>query len=531
MVSRNRVEGSADGPPNEGKRRAESLPPLPGMQHSTRPRSPRDLANPIRVRAMNLASARSLVILAALWAAACAVNPATGKRELALVGEGQEVQMGREADGEVSSSLGLVADTALQTYIGRVGLQLAATSERPELPWSFKVVDDPVVNAFALPGGFIFVTRGILAHFESEAELAGVLGHEIGHVTARHSVSQMSRQQIQQIGLGVGMILSEDVRKYGDILAAGLGLLNLRYSRGDETQADELGVRYISRVGYDPEAMVGVFQMLATVGGGGGGARLPEWQLTHPYPENREAHIREVIRSVGVTPSLDAGRDRYLDRIHGLVYGENPREGYFKGSLFLHPDLAFRLRFPEGWRTVNQRSAVAAVTPAEDALVILELEEGASDPAVALRAFLTQDGMRGGTARAGRTGQIAWARAPFASTSEQGELRGDVLFARHGGNVYRILAVASSTAWTAAAGPAAATLDSFAALTDPAVLAVRPRTIRVVTLRADATFEDFYRRNPMPIPLAEAALLNRRDPGERIAAGTRLKRVVGDPLP
>lgn len=480
---------------------------------------------------MRFRSAPTLVIVAAPLALACAVNPATGKRELALVGEGQEIQMGREADGEITSSMGLVADTSLQAYVSRVGLQLAARSERPDLPWSFKVVDDPVVNAFALPGGFLYVTRGILAHFESEAELAGVLGHEIGHVTARHAVSQMSRQQLEQIGLGVGMILSEDVRKYGDVLAAGIGLLNLRYSRGDETQSDELGVRYMSRVGYDPDAMVGVFQMLASVSGGEGGARVPEWQLTHPYPENREAHIREVIRATGATPSLDAGRDRFLDRIQGLVYGNNPREGYFKGSLFLHPDLAFQLRFPEGWKTVNQRSAVAAMTPAEDAIVILELQGDAQDPSAALHSFLAQEGMQGGSARTGQTGQITWARAPFAATSEQGELRGEVLFARHGGDVYRILAVGSAAVWPTVSGPAGATLGSFGALTDARVLAVQPWTIRVVALRAAATFEDFYRRNPMPIPLEEAALLNRRAPGDRMAAGTRLKRVVGEPLP
>jgi len=484
---------------------------------------------------MSFLSVRSLVILAAPFALACAVNPATGERELSLIGEGQEIAMGREADGEISAQLGLVADAALQSYVSRLGRSLAAKSERPDLPWSFKVVDDPAVNAFALPGGFLYVTRGILAHFDNEAELVGVLGHEIGHVTARHSVSQMSRQQLQQIGLGVGMIFSEGVRNYADLLAAGLGILNLRYSRGDETESDELGVRYLSRAGYDPGAMVGVFRMLASVGGDGEGARVPEWQLTHPYPENREAHIRQVIQSVADTMaarrSVDAGRDRYLDRIQGLVYGDNPREGYFKGPLFLHPDLEFRLRFPEGWKTVNQRSAVAAVTQAEDALVVLELAPEAQDPAAALQAFLTQEGMQSGRARAGESGGIAWARAPFAATSEQTELRGEVMFARHGGHVFRILAYAPATVWPGVSGPASRTMDSFARLTDPAVLAVRPWTIRVVTTRAASTFESFWQRNPMPIPLEEAARLNRLSPGDRVPTGARLKRVVGDPLP
>ena len=125
--------------------------------------------------------------VAFLLLAACAVNPATGRREISLVSESREIQMGRDADPEITASLGMVDDPELQAYVTRLGDMLAATSERPALPWSFKVVDDPLVNAFALPGGFIYVTRGILAHFDSEAELVGVLGHEIGHVTAQHS--------------------------------------------------------------------------------------------------------------------------------------------------------------------------------------------------------------------------------------------------------------------------------------------------------------------------------------------------------
>ena len=213
--------------------------------------------------------------------AACAVNPATGEREFSLVSEGQEIELGRQADPEVAAQFGIVDDAGLQSYVSGIGMRIARDSERPNLPWSFKVVDDPIVNAFALPGGFIYVSRGILAHFDSEAELAGVLGHEVGHVTARHSASQMSRQQLQQIGLGVGMIFSETVREYGQLAMVGLQLMNLKYSRGDESESDELGLEYIGRQGYDPEAMIGVFQMLASVSGSGDG-RVPEWQLTHP---------------------------------------------------------------------------------------------------------------------------------------------------------------------------------------------------------------------------------------------------------
>jgi predicted Zn-dependent protease len=153
------------------------------------------------------------------------------RRTIVILAALQEIQMGREYDPQVAASMGLDPDTALQRYVQDLGTRLAARSERPGLPWTFRVVDDPVVNAFALPGGFVYVTRGILAHLNSEAELSAVMGHEIGHVTARHSATQMSRQQLAQVGLALGSVLSKDVERYGGIASAALGVLFLKYSR------------------------------------------------------------------------------------------------------------------------------------------------------------------------------------------------------------------------------------------------------------------------------------------------------------
>lgn len=462
--------------------------------------------------------------------AACAVNAATGKRELSFIGEGREIEMGRQADGDVSTSLGLVSDSALQAYVSGLGLSLAAVSERPGLPWSFKVVDDPVVNAFALPGGFVYVTRGILANFQSEAELVGVLGHEIGHVTARHSVSQMSRQQLEQVGLGVGMILSSDVRQFGDVLAAGLGLMNLRYSRGDETQSDELGVRYMTKAGYDADSMVGVFQMLASVSGGGD-SRVPEWQLTHPYPENREAHIRQVIAASDLPEGGRVESRIFLDHIDGIVYGENPREGYFKEDRFVHPDLALEMRFPQGWKGVNERAAVGAVSPAKDAMVVLSAAEAASDPVVALRSFLTQEGVTGGRIREEEAYGQPRARALFAAATDGGGLKGEVMFVRHGAAVFRILAYSTEDRWDGYAAIAGRALSSFAPLTDTAILAVKPARIEMVVVPTDMSLADFNRAYPSVVPLEEVARLNRLSPDARVASGTRIKRVAGTPIP
>src|SRR3954469_9255079 len=181
---------------------------------------------------------RSLAL--SLMVAACATNPVTGKRKLSLVSEQQEIQMGQEGAQQVAQEIGLINDQALQNYVQGVGAAIAAKSERPNLPWTFRVVDDPSPNAFALPGGFIFVTRGLLDLMNNEAEMAFGVGHEIGHVTARHSVQQMSQQQVAQLALGVGAVLSPTVAQFGNVASQGLGLLFLKYGRDDERQADDL---------------------------------------------------------------------------------------------------------------------------------------------------------------------------------------------------------------------------------------------------------------------------------------------------
>ena len=473
---------------------------------------------------------RTIPLAALAVLAACAVNPATGERELSLVSESQEIQMGRESDPQIVSTFGLVEDEALQSYVAGIGRRLAGVSERPDLPWTFRVVDDPLVNAFALPGGFIYVTRGILAHFDSEAELAGVLGHEIGHVTARHSVSQMSRQQLQQLGLGVGMIFSETIRDVGGLLSAGLQLMNLRYSRGDETESDELGLRYIGRLGYDPESMIGVFEMLAGAGGGAGG-QVPEWQLTHPHPENRAENIRAEIAEQGIATGGQVERQAFLEHIDGITFGANPREGYFKESRFVHPELEVELTFPSGWATVNQRTMVAAIDSEQQAMITLQVAEGATSPRAALTEFLSQEGITAGPVREeSRTG-IDVARAEFEATTEQGVLRGELAYLRHGDVLYQLMGYGVRDAWGSHAASVRATISSFAPLTDRAILDAEPWILEVRTLGSASSLASYASRNPSPVELEQLALLNRVSPQDVLPADARIKWVVGEPLP
>ncbi len=467
----------------------------------------------------------------AVFFAGCATNPATGEKQFSLISEGQEIQMGLEADPSIVASMGLDPDSGRQRYVRELGMKLARVSERPNLPWTFRVIDDPVVNAFAIPGGHIYVTRGILAHLNSEAELASVLGHEIGHVTARHSVTQMSRQQLAQFGLVVGTVLKPGLSRYAGIASQGLGVLFLKYSRDDESQADQLGLRYMRRGGYDAHRMPEVFALLDRVSQASGGGRVPEWLATHPNPGNRRESIERQIATI---PAESIGtvvnRDGYLRHIDGVVFGENPRDGFFKGTEFFQPELKFRITFPAGWKTQNQRQAVVGVSEQQDAIEALSLSDQAT-PEAAAQAFFSKQGIRGSANRGSVHGFAAAGGLFSAITEDSTVLAGRVAFLAYDGRVYQLLAYAPQARWSAYAGATDQSMGSFDRLTDPTLLAVQPWHVQVVPITQAMTIDAFVQRYPGPTPAATIALVNNVDAGTRFASGTLLKRIVGQPLP
>jgi predicted Zn-dependent protease len=471
------------------------------------------------------------LLVAAVATLTCARNPATGSRELMLVSEGQEIAIGKENDPAIVAQMGLVPDSGLQRYVSGLGMALARASERPNLPWTFRVIDDPVVNAFAVPGGFIYVTRGILAHLNSEAELIAVLGHEVGHVTARHSAAQMSKAQVANLGLIVGMVVEPGFAQYAQTASQGLGLLFLKFGRDDERQADELGLRYLRRTGYDARQMPAVFTMLGRVSAARPGDRVPTWLASHPDPEDRRGRME---RAVAAIPAESLGRTvnrvPYLQQLEGLVFGSDPREGFFKGGRFFHPGLEFRIEFPALWTMTNQKQGVAAMSPQQDAVVQLTIEQKAKTPEAAAQAFFGQSGVRGDPAAARINGFAAQAGA-FAAQTEGGILEGVVAFVAYGGAVYRLLGYGPSTRWSAHAGDVRRTIESFDRLTDPVMLRVQPHRVTVVTLPRAMTLEQFAAAYPGPITIAELARLNNVNEGARFAVGDRVKWVIGDPLP
>lgn len=316
---------------------------------------------------------RRLFLAAVLGAvtAACATNPVTGKKQMSLLSEAEELAIGQQQDVEIRREMGVYDDPALQRYVDDIGRELARNSHRPNLPWSFTIVDSPAINAFALPGGYIYVTRGLLAYLDDESELAGVLGHEIGHVAARHAAQAYTRQAQANLGLTILSIFVPSTRPFTDLGATGLGVLFLKHGREAELEADRLGVEYGSGAGYDP---AGVPRFLATLARVNAMSErgVPNWLSTHPEPGSRVTRAEPVAGRFASADATKVNRDQYLERIHGLVFGDNPKDGVVRGSEFLHPLLRIGVKFPEGWELTNTPDAVMAQEPGTQHFMVLQ---------------------------------------------------------------------------------------------------------------------------------------------------------------
>ncbi len=477
--------------------------------------------------ALRFPATLAYITLCAL-ASGCATNPVTGKHELSLVSESQEIAMGKQAAEETRQGIGVVKDDALQAYVQSVGSKLAARGERPNLPWSFQVVDDPTPNAFALPGGFIFVTRGLIGYMDSEAELAAVLGHEIGHVTAKHSVEQISRAQIAQIGLGLGMILAPDLQQFGGLLSSGMQLLFLKFGRDAERQADELGFGYALEEKYDVREMDDVFRSLRRLSKQQKDASpLPAWASTHPDEGERIAEVRKRVAALppGALKGSRTGKEEFLTRIEGLSFGENPRQGYFEQNRFMHPDLAFQFAFPAGWKTQNLPQAVVGISPQQDAAI--ELTMVRDEPARAAQQFLSQQGLQAGASGRRTVNGLPAVVAKFGAQTQQGVVQGMVGFISYRNATYQLTGYSPAQRYETRERSFLNAIDSFGPLTDRTALSVQPNHIEIVKLTRAMTLEEFSRAYPSNVDIRTLAVINQvPNAAAVLPAGKWAKQVV-----
>ena len=466
----------------------------------------------------------TLFVLASLsWLlSACATNPVTGGSDFVLMSEDQEISLGQKYNSEILKEMPAYPDPVLEELVQRVGKQLASHSHRPGLDYHFTIVDSAQVNAFALPGGYIYITRGMLAYLNSEAELAAVLGHEIGHVTARHSVRQQSTTAVTGI---LGAVLAASTGIQGvDSLTNMAGTAIVRgYGREHELEADRLGAEYLARSGYDPEAMLQVVGILknqetfeTAVAKKEGRQANVYHGLFSTHPDN-DARFREVImaaKKYKTDSTSRIGRDSYLLRLDGLTFGDSEREGVVRGNHFYHRELDISLTFPSGWKIDNQTSRVIATPKANDGLIQLTMDS--LDKKVTPKQFMQQhlklnnlrqgktfsaNGLQGYTA-------VATGNTPF----RQRRIRYVVV--NRNNNAYIFAGTARSTAQASKYdADILATAKSLHPLTQSEKKLATGKKLDIIRAPQGATWASLARRSPITnYPEEQLRLLNDQYP-------------------
>jgi predicted Zn-dependent protease len=312
----------------------------------------------------------------------------TGASGPSLISEKKERELGHEAAGEVARTVGLVQDPALVRYVGEIGQRLAAETGSPNVSYEFHVVDDTEPNAFALPGGFVYVTRGILALANSEDELAGVIGHEIGHVVARHSVRRLETATPLALLFGVPSAIAGIVSPTLGGIIGGVGTLAsgavlAPYSREQEREADRIGVDLAARAGWDPAGLPSMLRTLEREQAlAGSDPSRVSFFANHPSTPERVKDTTAAAQRLTrrAARPIAASRSAFLARLDGLVVGPDPANGVFVGATFEHPDLGFALDMPAGWKTKNTPATAIAVQPNGRAAVALQLVAEGDDP-------------------------------------------------------------------------------------------------------------------------------------------------------
>ncbi len=459
----------------------------------------------------------------------CATNPVTGRNEISLVSGAQEVAAGKEALAATEAEYGFYPDAGWAARVNTVGQKLASVSHVPTLEWQFHVVDDASVNAFAAPGGYIFITRGILPYMNNEAQLAGVLGHECGHVTARHYNRQASRQALTNLGLGVAGALSPTVAKFGQVAQSGLGLLFLKYSRDQENEADALGVQYSVKGGWDAREMAGTYRALGRISAAAG-TSLPNYLSTHPDPASREGTVRQLAATaVGARTDLKIDHDGFVRALDGMVFGPDPQQGYFEGDRFYDPGLTFYMDFPAGWQHQNTRQTVMAGLSDQSALMQLSLVDlGNLSPGQFVAQLASSGKIVSSEGRSETVnGQPAWV-GRVTVKDDQGRTGVLVLaiVRQTGSRAFQVLGQ------TRAAGDAneqaiIAAARSIRTLTDANRLSATPAHLKIVPAPRAGTFESVVTGlGAQGASLAETAILNGVAAGDPVRQGQLLKIVT-----
>jgi predicted Zn-dependent protease len=499
------------------------------------PRAPRIAAADARRRLIVTAPAVLLLVLGG----GCAMNPVSGRPELVLVSRAQEQELGEEESRRVADEMGLVDSPALRAYVEQIGHRLAKHAPGGDTNYSFRIVDVQEPNAFALPGGYVYASRGLLALMNSEDELAGVMGHEIGHVAARHAVRRITRAAPIGILSGVGAAVTGIVSPMLGQAVGGIGsmagaLVLAPYSRGQESEADRVGQTMAAAAGWDPEGIAHALHTLEREESlQGGRERAMSFFATHPPLPERVAATTARARSLERLPArpVAGSRTAFLRRLDGLPIGARPSDGVIEGERFSHPDLNFAVQFPPGWKIQNARDAVGAAAPTGDAVIVLTSAGEGSDPKEAMHA-LEKASKTDLSSRAEslRIGDLPAVRVRGKSRTDQGVLALELTWVALDRHLYRF-AAASPPGKSATHEPAfQSTVTSFRRLSAAERGGFREHRLRLVNARGGETIGALLTRaGASGWSPAMTSVANGLAEGVRLTQGQVVKVPIAEP--
>ncbi len=467
--------------------------------------------------------------------AACETSPATGRKIFtAGMGPEDEQRLGLQEHPKILQEFGgdYVENPELTAYVTSLGNKLARTSELPNLQFTFTVLDTPIVNAFALPGGYIYITRGLLALAENEAEVAGVLAHEIGHVTARHSAERYGNTVAAGVATTLlGVLVGGPA---ADAAGGAAGLALQSYSRDQEFEADTLGVRYLSRAGYDPKGMSSFLEKLqahsrleAELRGKPGEADKFDIMQTHPRTSDR---IQKAAQAAGTKPVANpiVGREAYLTTIDGMLYGDNPAQGIIRNNSFLHPDLRFAFEVPESFRIINGAAAVQALGPRGTRIIFDRARDPRGiGPARHIREVWASKAQLSRVETLDINGLPA-ATATTKIDSRSGQLDIRLVAIEYGdGTIYRFLFATTPSVTESLSVDLRRTTYSFRRLSAAEAAAIKPNRLRIHTVKRGETVSSLAAKTPFDdLPEKRFQTLNGLAPGAGLKAGEKVKLVV-----
>jgi predicted Zn-dependent protease len=437
--------------------------------------------------------------------------------------------MGQESDPEVIAFFGLYDNPPLQKFITQKGLEMAAVSHRPKLAYEFKIVDSPVINAFAVPGGYVYFTRGIMAHFNNEAEFAGVLGHEIGHITARHSVIQQRNAMLGQVGIIAGILLIPKLSEFAEPISAGMQLAMMSFGRDAERQSDELGVEYSSRINYDASEMAGFFKTLEREQAASGGGDVPEFLSTHPSPEERNITVAKLAtgwkKKLKMT-NAQINRESYLKRIDGLILGEDPRKGFVENGMFYHPELKFLFSIPNGWKLQNTPQQVQMAPTNGEALLMLTIGAGTSLDDAA-KKVLENYKLELVESKKETINGLPSIIMVADQKQEQGTIRVLSALIQFQGNMYSMMGISELSKFTTYETAFRTTIRNFEELRETEKLNRNPDVVRIKTVPQQMTLKAAFQNFNMPTSrFEELAILNGMLLTDKLSKGSLIK-VIG----